>query len=365
MMNRFSFAWLFLGWFSLQASSTDQAISVEVTKVVAKKLEKEVSLPGELKPYQEVAIHSKISGFVESIAVDRGSWVKKGELLVTLSAPEMQAQIVETRARSEAIEAQSAEASAKIAAAESTHERLKAASQTPGVVAGNDLVLAEKAVEAERARLNALRKSAGAAEAALAAMMEMEQYLKIHSPFSGVITQRHVHVGSFVGPSSGRGLLEVEQISPLRLVVAVPERYAAGIPVSARVQFQAPAFPGERFAGVIRRVAHSLDVETRTMPVEVDVDNGTGRLSPGMFAEVSWPVRRPTATLFVPAGAIAQTTERIFVIAVRKGIAEWVDVRRGSTSGNLIEVFGDLQESDTIVVRGTDEIRPGTRINPL
>jgi hypothetical protein len=98
------------------------------------------------------------------------------------------------------------------------------------------------------------------------------------------------------------------------------------------------------------------------MPVELDVQNPLRKLSPGMYADVAWPVRRVAPSLFVPASAIVTTTERIFVIRVRNGIAEWVDVRRGSTAGDRAEIFGNLKEGDLVVRRGTDEIRPGTRV---
>jgi multidrug efflux pump subunit AcrA (membrane-fusion protein) len=99
------------------------------------------------------------------------------------------------------------------------------------------------------------------------------------------------------------------------------------------------------------------------MSVELDVNNPRLRLAPGMFAEVQWPVSRQQSSLFVPTSAVVRTSERQFVVRVREGIAEWVDVRRGEVSGNLIEVFGDLREGDMIVRRGNDEIRPGTPVS--
>jgi len=98
------------------------------------------------------------------------------------------------------------------------------------------------------------------------------------------------------------------------------------------------------------------------MLVELDVSNPNRILAPGMFAEVQWPVGRSQATLFVPTSAVVRTSERQFVVRVRGGVAEWVDVRRGEVAGSLIEVFGDLHEGDTVIRRGNDEIRPGARI---
>ena len=98
--------------------------------------------------------------------------------------------------------------------------------------------------------------------------------------------------------------------------------------------------------------------------MELDVANPSGRLAPGTFSEVLWPVRRPRPTLFVPVSAVAKTTERTFVLRARDAKIEWVDVKTGATSGNLIEVFGDLREGDEVLVRGTDEVRPGTAVTP-
>ena len=157
-------------------------------------------------------------------------------------------------------------------------------------------------------------------------------------------------------------MLRVEKAARLRLVVPVPEKYATGINVGSKVDFSVPAFPSQTFAGTIARVAHAVDVKTRTMPVELDVNNSDGRLSSGMFPEVLWPVRRTESTLFVPVSAVARTTEATFVIRVREGNTEWVNVQTGELDGKSIEVFGGLREGDEVAVRATDELRAGTHV---
>jgi multidrug efflux pump subunit AcrA (membrane-fusion protein) len=160
-----------------------------------------------------------------------------------------------------------------------------------------------------------------------------------------------------------RGVLRIEKVSRLRVVVPIPENYFSGTVNGAKVNFTVPASPGERFTGTIARIPDSLDVKTRTMPVELDVENSSGRLAPGMYAEVDWPVQRSRATLFVPTSAIARTNERRFLVAVRNGKSEWVDVKTGATVDKMTEVFGDLHEGDVVAVRGTDELRPGTSVS--
>jgi len=342
--------------------------TVEVAKVRSKKLSIATRLPGELQAYEAVAVFPKVTAYVDSISVDRGSRVKAGQLMARLVAPEVAAQRAEAQSKLQAAEAQRAEAEAKLASNQSTYERLKSASATPGVVAGNDLEIAQKGAEADRARLQALRESAEAAKSALKSVIEIEGYLQVRAPLDGIVTERNVHPGSLVGPatsSSGAGMpmLRVEKTARLRLVVSVPEKYATGIDVGSKVEFSVPAFPSQKFAGTIARVAHSVDVKTRTMPVELDVNNSDGRLSSGMFPEVLWLVRRTEPTLFVPTSAVARTTEATFVVRIRNGNSEWVNVSTGEVDGKLTEVFGDVHEGDEVAVRGTDELRPGTRVN--
>lgn len=314
---------------------------VTVVPVVAQRLEETVRLPGELHPYLSVDLYPKVTGILQWIGVDRGSKVKRGQVLVRLMAPELSAQ--------------RAEAEAKLRADEITYERLGIAAATPGVVAPNDLEMAKRTVEADRARVRSLK--------------EMEDYLVITAPFDGVITTRNVHPGALVGPTGGGGagpnppLVRLEHIAHLRLMVPVPEPYTGDIEAGQIVKFSVPAFPDQTFQGTVTRVAHSVDMKTRTMPVEMDVDNAANLLAPGMFPQVEWPVRRSKPTLFVPAKAVATTTELTFVLRVRQETVEWVRVQKGQSVGNLIEVFGDLTAGDHVVARGTDELRPGTKVS--
>jgi membrane fusion protein, multidrug efflux system len=348
----------------LIAATAGAQTPVEVVRVTSKDVERQVKLPGEFQPYLAVPMYAKLPGFVKGVAVDRGSTVKQGQVLVTLEAPEMQAQIVEAQSKAQALGLQRAEAEAKLAGAQSTYDRLKAASATPGVVAENDVIVAQKTAEAAQALVRSYEDSIKAAQAQVQAVKDLEQYLTLKAPFDGIITERNVHPGALVGPGSGSTpLLRLHQVSRLRLVVAVPEAVVGAIVKGARVPFTAPAYPGETFYGVVNLIAHDLDEKTRTMAVELDVRNPDLRLSPGMYPEVQWPVRRPTPSLLLPPTTIVTTTERTFVIRVNNGVAEWVNVSRGARVGDLVEVFGALKDGDNIVRRGTDEIRQGAKVN--
>lgn len=354
------------------SASTDSAKTlvptVDVVKVLAQKLNINVHLPGELAPYEVVAIYPKVTGFVKWIGVDRGSHVRAGDLIARLEAPELIAQRAEAQARLQSAESHLATAGAKLAADESTFQKLKAASATPGVVAGNDLVVAEKTAEADRAQVKAFHDDVDAVKQSLQAIMEIEGYLQIHAPFDGVVTERNVHPGALVGPAGGAAaaapIMRIETLARLRLVVPVPEDYAAGISGGILVSFTVPAFPGESFHGTVARISHSVEAKTRTMPVELEVSNSSSRLDPGTFCDVLWPVSRPVPTLFVPSTAVATTLERVFLVRIRNGETEWVAVKTGATSGDLTEVFGNLNPGDEVALRGTDELQPGTRVMP-
>ncbi|HEV8392620.1 MAG TPA: efflux RND transporter periplasmic adaptor subunit [Vicinamibacterales bacterium] len=339
---------------------------VNVVKVVEQPLDVRLSLPGELTAYQSVDIVPRVTGFVKAVSVDRGSRVRAGQSLLTLEAPELLAQRAEAQSKLQAAAAQLAVAQAKADSDQSTYERLKAASATPGVVAGNDVVVSGKAADASRNQVVAAQQGVEAAREALNAIRHMEGYLRVTAPFDGVVAERNVHPGALVGPSAAVGapLLRVVQNERLRLVVPVPEAYTSELKTGAEIPFSVAAFPREMFAGTVARIARTVDVRSRTMAVELDVANRDGRLASGTFCQVSWPVRRPRPSLFVPATSVARTTDRTFVIRVRGGKTEWVNVTTGLTSGPLVEVFGDLEPGDDVAGRGTDELRPGTDVRP-
>lgn len=247
-----------------------------------------VRLPCELAPYQRVSLMARVPGIVETVNVDRGSAVRAGDALIVLHAPEMQARIAEAEAKASAIEAQRVEAEARLIGAESRYERLKSAGATPGVVAELDIILAEKERDAAKMLVSAFERSANAARAQTAALRQMEAYLRIAAPFDGIITSRHAHPGALAAPDSG-ALLELEQVSRLRLVLPVPEAELAGILAGRKLNFKVPAHPGRTFTATIARIPRSLNAATRTMPIELDVPNPTGTLAPGMYCEIDWP----------------------------------------------------------------------------
>ncbi len=331
-----------------------------VTPVISKPVSRTTDLPGEIAPFLSVSLHAKVPGYVDRVLVDRGSVVRQGDLLVELSAPEMAARIAEAESQVQSADANRLQAEAQLAAAQSTYDRMKQAAETPGVIAGNELVQTQKQVDAARAALASRQQAGRAAESMVRALKDEQAYLKLTAPFDGVVTDRLVHPGALVGPGSDPVLLVLQQVSRLRLVVSVPEEDVGGIMPKARVSFSVPAHPERTYSGTVARIARSLDQKTRTMAVELDVLNQDGSLAPGMYPTVKWPVRRSRPALFVPRTSVVTTTERTFVVRDENGRAQWVDVRKGFTEGDLVEVQGDLKAGDMVVRRATDELREGS-----
>src|SRR6185295_4439080 len=158
----------------------------------------------------------------------------------------------------------------------------------------------------------------------LRAVKEMEGYLRVTAPFDGIVTDRLMHPGALVGPNANVALMVIQQVSTLRLVVAVPEEDVAGIVPGAKVPFRVPAFAGRTFTGTIARLSRVLDPKTRSMAVELDVVNKDQSLAPGMYATVTWPVQNSQQALYVPKTSVVTTTERTFVVREKNGKAEWV-----------------------------------------
>ncbi len=348
------------------ASQQTDAQTVEVVPVASQKLVTVFTLPAQLIPFETVDIYPKVTGFMDMIRVDRGSRVHKGELIIRLSAPELVAQRAQAEAAVRAAESQLTTARAKLTSDKGTYLHMVSAAKTPGVVAENDVMVASQTASADQGQVQSAENNVAAARDGLRRVAQLESYLNIYAPFDGIVATRNLHPGALVGPASGQsGAMPIVQIvdtGHLRLVVPVPEAYVGEMQVGQQVAFTVPAYPGQTFHAPITRISHDVDLNTRTMPVELDVHSTDGRLSPGSFSSVQWPVRRAAATMFVPVSAVTNDQQRTFVEGVRNGKAEWVDVVTGLSVNGNIEVFGDLKPGDEVIRNATDAIRPGQRV---
>jgi RND family efflux transporter MFP subunit len=337
--------------------------TVAVVTVHSSVATKTVSEPGELRPFQEVRIFPKISGFIRDIPIDRGSRVKKGDVLARLDAPELRAQINEAESRAAAADAALAEARARYESSRATYARIRAAAATDGVVAPDEVERVLATARADSARWVAASSQAAAAHSAQRSVADLGGYLVVTAPFDGLITERNVHPGALVGPSGTVPMFKLQDDSRLRLAVSLPEAYVGSVVESGGAAFQVRAFPSDTFHAQLARKAGALDLQTRAEVLEFDVVNESGKLEAGMYADVLVPLGRAAPTLLVPASAVGTSVDGPFVITVSGDTAHWVSVRRGDAVGDRVEIFGGVRDGDQLAAHASDEIRSGSRVH--
>jgi membrane fusion protein, multidrug efflux system len=346
--------------FSLPAFSQSPA-RVEMAKVESHSSVRTVPLTAELAPFLQTDVEARSPGYVEKVLVDRGSVVHKGQLLVQLSAPEINSQTSASEANLHQAEAEVAQAEAQAAASESTAAKLQEAAKTPGAVAGNELLQAEKQRDAAQALVDSRKAVVQTAKERFQASRAIESYLRVIAPFDGMITDRFVNPGMLID-GGHTPMLKLQQTAHLRLIVPVPETYTGSVVKGMSAVFHVPARPGRSYTAKVARIPNALDQQSRSMMVELDVFNKDGSLAPGMYPTVDWPVSAGENLLFVPATSVVTTTERTFVIASVNGRAHWIDVRKGPVAGENVSVRGQLSIGQMVVKRATDEIREGTSL---
>jgi RND family efflux transporter MFP subunit len=332
---------------------------VEMVKVESRSSARTVPLTAELAPFLQTDIEARSPGYVEKVLVDRGSPVHRGQLLVELSAPEINAQTVASEASLHQAEAELAQAEAQAAAAESTSASMQEAAKTPGAVAGNELVQVQKQRDAAQALVSSRKAAVRTAKERLQMSRSMESYLRVTAPFDGMITDRFVNPGMLIDGGK-TPMLKLLQIDHLRLIVPVPETYTGSVVRGMSAVFHVPARPGRNYAAKVTRIPNALDPQSRTMMVELDVYNKDGSLAPGMYPTVDWPVSTGDNLLFVPSTSVVTTTERTFVIASVNHKAHWIDVRKGPAIGESVSVRGQIAAGQEVVKRASDELREGT-----
>lgn len=325
---------------------------IEAFAIQKDKMSTAFQTPAELIAWQQVDLYAKENSFVSKLYVDVGADVKAGQLLATLEAPELNSRLAAAESRLKSQEA-------IYTASKSQYDRLYETSKTPGTISQNDLDQAAARKNSDLAQLDA-------AKAAHREITVLQGYLEIRAPFDGVISARNANPGAYVGPS-GKGsefpMFTLQAQKKLRLVVAVPEAYTAYLDVKQPVAFTVKSIPNETFKGLVNRQAGALDTRLRAERVEIDVENNSKKLLPGMIAEVSIPFPAKDSTLIVPKSALVNSPERLFVVRVVNGKAEWVDVKKGREANGKIEVFSDqLRVGDQLVKKASEEVRDGADV---
>jgi len=328
-----------------KGSKVDSVVVFTLKKVaVARKL----SFPAELTPIERAEIYSKINGYVREIKVDIGDRVKKGQVMITLDAPEILSNLAQAGSEMQT-------ARSKFLSSLDTYKRILYASRVEGTIATGELERVKNQMVADSSAVEA-------AKSKLSFSLQFKEYLTISAPFNGIVTQRNVDLGTLTGSGTPKPLLVVEDVSVLRLRLPIPESYSAAIPDTSVVGFSVEATPGKTYTATLSRKSGSINLSNRTETWEYIYQNNADHLKSGMFANATLNLGREELSFLVPSSAIATNLERKFVIRLREGKAEWVDVKNGFNQNDKIEIFGTLNEGDLLVSGATDEIKPGTKL---
>lgn len=342
---------LALGLFScgkeqVETVAIDESKSAFILKKQA--VSNTIDLPAELLPYESSEIHAKVEGYVQRVLVDIGDRVKKGQVLIQLEAPEVNARSTQALAGYQ-------EVAARYESSRDRYTRILNASKEVGAISESELVSAKNQFLADSSAWLSAKANSQASG-------QLQNYLSIRAPFDGIITRRNVDVGDFVGAAAPTGLLTVENPGKIRVRLHVPESYVGSLPEGDTLNFSTEAILNKSFAAKLSRKSGSIDRDTRTELWEYEYDNKAGEIKSGMYATAKLQLNRKENSFKVPNSAVTTSMEKKFVIRLRNGKAEWIDVREGIAMSDGREIFGDLQEGDTLLVRGTEEIKAGTDV---
>jgi membrane fusion protein (multidrug efflux system) len=328
-----------------------EAAAIETFTLEKKQLSSNLQIPGELIAFQQVDLYAKVSSFVKKLHADVGTEVTQGQLLASMEAPEITAQLAGSESRLKSQEA-------LYQASKANYDRLLETSKTPGTVSQNDLDVALAKQQSDLAQLEAARSASRE-------ITDTRNYLEIRAPFSGIITARNVSTGAYVGPS-GKGsefpLFTLVEQRKLRLVVSVPEAYTGYLRSQGEVTFKVKSLPNQSFPAKVTRLAGALDTRLRAQRTEMDVVNSDRKLLPGMIAEVSIPLAGDVNSFAVPKSAVLNSTQGTYVIKVVDHKADWIPVKIGNSTPEQVEVFGDIKEGDVIIKVAHEEIRDDSEV---
>jgi len=333
-------------------TSAPPTVSVKTFKLNDGTLNTTMSLPGVLQPYQTVDLYAKVNGFIKNMTVDVGSQVHRGQLLMTLDAPEMTAALSQAQEDLHTKEA-------VYHGSKANYDRLLKTSKMPGTISPNDLDMAHAKMSADSSALLAARSAYQQAA-------DLRNYLEVRAPFDGVISSRNVYPGAYVTPSdksSNKPMLTLQEQSRLRLVVDVPEAATGYFSDKDTVHFTVKILPGKQFTAAINRMAGSLNDETRSEQMQMDIANQGKVLLPGMFAQVMLRLTNAQKTFVVPQSAVTQNSRNIFVIRVVNQRAQWVNVQKGRETPDSLEIYGGLKTGDLLISNATDELKNGAAVN--
>ena len=311
----------------------------------------EIILPGNVQPFITSPIYSRTSGYLKKWYFDIGAHVKQGQLLAVIDTPEVDQQLQQSLSNLNT-------AKANLTLAEITKNRYQGL-LTKNAVAQQD---ADNAV----GTYNANKAIVDANQANVKQLQALQSFEKIYAPFDGVVTARNTDIGDLINSgSSGTAktdLFHVAQPGKLRVYVNVPEEYSQGIKVGMTADLSLAEFPGRKFQGKLVRTAEAINMTTRTLLIEIEVDNPTGTLLTGSYAEVHLKVATQASTLLLPVNALLFRSEGLRVGVVKDGKVVLSAVTPGRDFGNQIEVVSGLQPADQVIINPPDSLVSGQQV---
>jgi RND family efflux transporter MFP subunit len=311
----------------------------------------EIVLPGNVQPFITAPIYSRTNGYLKKWYVDIGGRVKKGQLLAVIETPEVDQQL--QQARSNLL---TAKANLELAAI--TKSRYQ------GLLKSN--AVSQQDVDNAVGTYNANKAIVDADQAAVDQYTALVSFEKIYAPFDGIVTARNTDIGDLINSGSGGGvktdLFHIAQPQKLRVYVNVPEEYSQGVKVGMPADLSLAEFPGRKFRGVLVRSADAIAVTTRTLLVEIDVDNPTGTLLTGSYAEVHLAVPTKASTMLLPVNTLLFRSEGLRVGVVRGGKIVLAAVTPGHDFGDRIEIVSGLKPDDQVVINPPDSLVTGQQV---
>jgi RND family efflux transporter MFP subunit len=368
---------------SKDSTASQGEVSVGVTKVSRRTLERTLSLSSELVPFQEIDVYAKESGYVKELKVDYGTRVRAGQLMATLDIPELQSQLSQDDANIKTAQNQVTHAQnelsrsqAQYTVAHLQYDRLNTVAKTkPGLVAqqevddaqGKDLD-ASAQVDASKSNLEVTQSQLAAARAKRAHDQDLYDYSKITAPFAGVITQRYANQGTLMqaGTNSSTQAMPLVRLSEddiFRLVIPVPESYVHYIHVGDPVSVMVSSL-NETVLGKVARFSVDVKEDTRTMHTEVDVPNPKRALVPGLYADATITLEKKDDALAVPIQAVNQGARDSVYVVTPENKIEIRPVTLGIQTADYAEVLTGLKEGESIVLSDRSGLKAGQDVKP-
>ena len=314
----------------------------------------EIVLPGNIQAFNDSPIYARTDGYLKKWYVDIGAHVKAGQLLAEIETPEVDQQLDQARADLNT-------AQANLQLSKITAERYQGLAQSDSV-SKQDVDNATSDFAAKKAMVASAQSNVGRLE-------ELQAFEKIYAPFDGVITARNTDIGHLINSGAGSPateLFHLAAVQELRVYVNVPQEYSALARPGLKADLTLQEFPGKRFPGTLVRTADAIDQASRTLLVEVDVNNRTGELLPGAYAEVHLSVPSGAPTYILPVSALIFRSAGLQVGTVQNGDkTKLVDITPGRDMGNEIEVVSGLNAGDLVIVNPPDSLISGETVRAV